>query len=202
MQHRVIWLIVVMVTAMLAAWPLAAREAAESTPQQAFVSEVVEDVLASIRQDGGNGTAGKLEDVFNRYVDINWVGRFVLGRHWREATDVQRSHFSSNYRDFMVASYTKRLQTYAGEKYTISEPRDLGKGRSALTMEIAQNSGQPIVIEYKIRETEGGGYKVYDLVVEGVSLITTQRSEFDSIVTRKGLDFLINALGKKASKSA
>ncbi len=172
------------------------------TPEQMFVYKVAEDVLEVIKAHPSSSEASqKLEGVFNQYVDIDWVGRFVLGRHWRAASDTQRQEFSDSYRRFMVSSYTKRLQKYSGQHYEVSAPRDLGKDRSALTMEVFQPSGSPILIDYKIRE-DGDGFKIYDLVVEGVSLISTQRSEFDAVVNRRGLDYLIKALKKKTSKSA
>jgi phospholipid transport system substrate-binding protein len=170
------------------------------TPEQAFVYQVAAEVLQVVRSNGSEASAKKaLESVFTTYVDIEWVGQFVLGRHWRTANPDQKQRFITAYRSFMVGGYTRRLREYSGDDYTVSSPRALGEGRSALTMQVKRPQGAPVVIDYKIR-TDGATYKIYDLVVEGISLITTQRSEFDSVVNRKGLDFLIQALAKKAAQ--
>jgi phospholipid transport system substrate-binding protein len=171
------------------------------TPEQAFVYQVAAEVLGVVRSNATAGNAKKaLEAVFTKYVDIEWVGQFVLGRHWRAANPEQKQRFIAAYRSFMVGGYTGRLRDYSGDNYTVSAPRALGEGRSALTMQVKRPQGAPVVIDYKIR-VSGSGYMIYDLVVEGISLITTQRSEFDSVVSRKGLDFLIQALEKKAAKT-
>ncbi len=170
-----------------------------ATPEQAFVYEVAGEVLSAVRAAPSNADAKRtLEAVFTRYVDIEWVGQFVLGRHWKEAKPEQQQRFLSAYRSFMVGSYTTRLRDYSGDDYTVSAPRTAGEGRSALTMKVKRAQGAPVVIDYKIRKS-GDGYKIYDLVVEGISLITTQRSEFDSVVSQNGLDFLIDALVKKSA---
>ncbi len=170
-----------------------------STVQQAFVYQVADDVLETIRNTKGTDAVTALHPVFNRYVDIEWVGKFVLGRHWRSATKQQRKAFMDSYRQFMIGSYSGRLKDYSGQNYNVEAPRDLGKGRYVLKMNVQREAGAPVTIDYKIRES-GGTFKIYDLIVEGISLITTQRSEFDSVVNRKGLEFLIHALEKKAAQ--
>jgi phospholipid transport system substrate-binding protein len=166
--------------------------------QQDFVHKVAEDVLAVV-QSGKPDTRirAELETIFTRYIDIDWVGQFVLGKHWRTASQLQKDRFIKAYRSFMIGSYTGRLKEYSGEHYQVNAPRDLQEGKYALTMELFRAQGKPVLIDYKIR-TSADSFKIYDIVVEGISLITTQRSEFDSVVSRKGLDALINALNKKA----
>jgi phospholipid transport system substrate-binding protein len=195
--------IVVMVMVLCATMVQAhAQQATVKTPEQDFVYQVAGEVLNAARSNASQPNAQKaLEAVFTKYVDIEWVGQFVLGRHWRAANPDQKQRFIAAYRAFMVGGYTGRLRDYSGDNYTVSSPRALGEGRSALTMQVKRARGAPVVIDYKIR-TSGSGYKIYDLVVEGISLITTQRSEFDSVVNRKGLEFLIQALVKKAAKSS
>lgn len=168
------------------------------TPEQAFVYKVAGEVLQAVRAAPSQADAKHtLEGVFSSYVDIEWVGQFVLGRHWREANEQQKQRFITAYRSFMVDGYTSRLREYSGDDYSVSAPRNAGDGRFALTMKVKRAQGAPVVIDYKIRKS-GSSYKIYDLVVEGISLITTQRSEFDSVVTRNGMDFLIDALNKKS----
>ncbi len=186
----------------LLVFALALPAAAEppKTAEQHFVHKVAEDVLEAVRsKQSDTAITRDLESVFNRYIDIQWVGRFVLGRHWRTANDSQKNNFITSYRAFMINSYASRLKEYSGEHYEVSKPRPLGNGKNVLTMKLFRDVGEPVLIDYKIRKS-ATDFKIYDLVVEGISLISTQRSEFDSVVNRKGLDFLIKALNKKAKR--
>jgi phospholipid transport system substrate-binding protein len=177
----------------------ASPSANAATPQQAFVYQVAGEVLNSVRAAPTQTDAKQvLESVFTRYVDIEWVGQFVLGRHWRTANPDQKQRFIAAYRSFMAEGYTSRLREYSGDDYTVSAPRNAGNGRYALTMKVKRPQGEPVIIDYKIRDS-ASSYKIYDLVVEGISLITTQRSEFDSVVGQHGIDFLIEALKKKTA---
>ncbi|TAE82071.1 MAG: ABC transporter substrate-binding protein [Alphaproteobacteria bacterium] len=180
----------------------ASAPAEQQTAEQAFVHHVSKEVLNVLHKKlSAEETQKQLEVVFNDNVDIDWVGRFVLARHWNNTSPAQRQKFLQSYRAFMTGNYTKRLRDYAGEHYTVSTPRAIGNGRSVLTMKVqSPNGGEPLIIDYKIRQSSDG-FKIYDLVVEGISLISTQRSEFDSVINRKGIDFLIDALNKKAQSA-
>ncbi len=143
----------------------------------------------------------KLEHLFTSNVNLNWIGKFVLGKHWREASEAQRTRYLKNYQVFIVRSYTDRFMQYAGEKFKILNAKEDGPGNYLLTMEIQRQQDANVLVDYKIREEVGVAsnkkYQIYDLVVEGVSMIATQRSEFSSVVTRNGLDYLIDRLEKK-----
>lgn len=143
----------------------------------------------------------KLEALFRDYVDIPFVARFVLGKHWRTATPEQQQAYLTNYEAFVLKNYTARLTNYTGQTYKILGARDEGDGEYLLTMELNNKDEPNVMVDYRVRAQDGGGYKIMDIIVEGVSMITTQRSEFGSVVNRNGLDGLINALGKKAGKS-
>jgi phospholipid transport system substrate-binding protein len=166
------------------------------TPEYQFVSKVADEVMAAIKKGGGEKTiAAALQRTFAQYVDVQWVSQFVLGRHGRNASAQQKEDFVVAYKDFMVHSYAARLKNYAGETYKITSQRALEVGKSELRMEVARKGQSPIIIDYKVHKVDGA-YKIYDMVVEGISLITTQRSEFDAVIERKGLDALIAALQK------
>lgn len=139
----------------------------------------------------------KLEALFRNNVDIKWVAKFVAGKHWRTATPAQKAQYMKNYEAFLLKNYASKLTDYSGQSYNIKSTRNEGDGEYVLAMELI-NVGEPnVMIDYRIRKN-GSGYKVIDIVVEGVSMITTQRSEFGSVISQKGFDFLIAALKKKA----
>lgn len=172
-----------------------ARQFVEAMAQR--VVEVLENKDMDLAQ---KDTA--LKQIFEGNIAIDWVGRFVLGRHWRTATEPQKQAYLASYKAFIINSYVNRLKEYSGEKFNILQGRDIGEGQYMLSTEILRPGNQAnVLVDYKIRD-EDGRYMIFDIVVEGVSLISTQRSEFDSVVGRKGLDFLIQQLAAKAEANA
>lgn len=142
----------------------------------------------------------KLEALFADSVDIKWVGRFVMGRSWRTATDEQKKRYLKAYGDFILGHYAERFSEYASGKFAITGSSKLADGEYIVNMEL-QNSGakdgQPVLVDYKVRKS-GKGFLVFDVIIEGVSMITTQRSEFSSVIARDGLDHLIEQLENKS----
>ena len=144
-----------------------------------------------------------LEALFHQNVDFNWVGKFVMGRFWRQATPAQQKRYLSAYRDFLTRGYTARFAEYTSGTFKVTSTKETDKGEFVVGMEIiSDNKGEPpIVIDYKIRK-QSGGFKVFDIIVEGVSLITTQRSEFGSVLNKNGVDGLIEMLEKRSTELA
>ncbi|MFW0777688.1 MAG: MlaC/ttg2D family ABC transporter substrate-binding protein [Rickettsiales bacterium] len=139
----------------------------------------------------------KLEKIFSSNVDIPWVGRFVMGRYWRKATDKQKKDYLKAYEDFVVSHYAARFAEYSGGKFNITETRDAGDDEYTVSMEMLNDdNSEPVYVDYKVRN-EKGRFKVFDVIVEGVSMITTQRSEFSAVIGNKGIDTLIDKLANK-----
>ena len=140
----------------------------------------------------------ELEKLFTKSVDVPWVARFVLGKYWREATPAQQKAYLERYQGFLVKHYTSKFADYAGETFTITNVKEDGDNEYTLTMDIARPHAEDIVVDYRLREA-GGSYKIFDIIVEGVSLITTHRSDFSAYVSQQGLDALIAELDRKTA---
>lgn len=172
----------------------------ESDRVKAFADQLASRAMIVVKNEGLSPQAKQheLETLFDSHVDINWVARFVLGKYWKTATLEQQTSYMTNYKAFILKNYTSKLAEYTGQKYVIKSARpDDEPGDYLLTMELLNTNDPNVVINYRIRK-EGNDFKIFDIVVEGVSMITTQRSEFGSVVANKGLSFLIDALAKKA----
>lgn len=163
-----------------------------------FADSLAQQALNIAKSDAATAAKqSKLEHLFRSNVDIAWIAKFVAGKHWRSATAKQRVDYLKHYEAFLLKNYASRLTDYSGQSYEITSIRDEGDSEYVLAMELI-NVGEPnVVIDYRIRNS-GSTHKVIDIVVEGVSMITTQRSEFGSVISQKGFDFLISALKKKA----
>lgn len=144
----------------------------------------------------------KIEQLFRDNVDINWIGKFVLGRFWRQATDDQKKRYLKEYETFLVRHYATRFTDYTSGSFTINSSRDDGDDEFTVSMQIksGEAGGEPILVDYRVRvdSTHKGGFAVFDIIVEGVSMITTQRSEFSSVISNKGMDYLITQLANKS----
>jgi len=143
----------------------------------------------------------KLEKIFANSVDFQWVGRFVMGRFWRQATDQQKTRYLAEYEKFLLLHYTSRFTDYTSGSFKVTNFRDDGDNEYTVSTQMASaeaNNGEPLLVEYRVRK-EDRGYRIFDVIVEGVSLLATQRSEFSSVISSKGIDYLIDQLVVKSA---
>lgn len=178
-------------------------QASDPAAAKSFVDGLAQQVLAIAKNDSldKKTQVANIEALFTDKVDMDFVARFVLGKHWRTATPQQQSAYIAAYKPFILKNYANRLTKYSGQTYTLKNARVDGDS-SIVTMDINDTNGQSFTVEYRLR-AQGGSYKILDLIVEGVSLLATQRSEFGAIVDQKGIDGLTEALKRQvAAKQA
>lgn len=162
------------------------------------VSTKVLDIMANTKIDQ-NEKQKKLITVFEQTVDTKWIGRFVLGRYYNTATPAQKKAYDDVYREFLIRSYVPRFKEYKGQKFELTETRKDGKDEYLVKTLITSANDAPIRVDYRLRDV-GESYKISDIISEGVSLINTQRSEFGSVVSREGMDYLVEKLKKRLEK--
>lgn len=164
---------------------------------KSYIDSVAKQVLDILKTDAGQSAKQQqLVKVFGSTVDIDFVGKFVLGRHWKAATPEQQKAYLVAYEPFILNNYARKLTRYSGQQYKLKEARESG-GNYIVTMEIMDGDKPPVFVDYWLRGN-GSGYRLVDIAVEGVSLLATQRSEFNAIVQGKGMDHLVKALEKQA----
>jgi len=181
-----------------------AAAAQELAPEQ-LVQKITTDVLAAVKSDrelaaGDKQKAMQLaEEKVLPYVDFEYATRLAVGRSWRQASPEQRSRLVSEFRNMLVRTYSNSIQAYEGQTLKVLPSRGKGdnsEGEATVRTQFVRAGGQPLPIDFQMHKA-GNGWKVYDIVVEGVSLVLTYRSEFDAIVKQQGVDGLIQALAKK-----
>lgn len=140
------------------------------------------------------------EDRMERYRDllrdgfaVNTIARFALGRYWRTATPELREEYLALFQDFVLDIYSKRLNAFSGESFTILESIAIDGSDTMVSTEISGGDGPPIRVDYRVR-SQNDVFQIVDVLVEGISLIVTQRSEFASIINRDGLEGLMDKL--------
>lgn len=131
---------------------------------------------------------------------LELIGRFVLGRHWRRASDEERAEFQRLFEDYVVASYAQQLANYAGEQLVIQRGQVKGERGALVSSQITRPQGDPIQVEWRLRRA-GEGWRIIDVVVEGISMAVTHRSEFSSVIGSHGgrIDGLLEVLRGKTA---
>lgn len=123
--------------------------------------------------------------------DLDTIARFVLGKYWNVATPAQKKEYSTLFRKMVVEVYAGRFGDYKGEKFEVKSVRQIGKSDSLVTSYIQPvNGGDPIQVDWRVRRKDST-YKVVDVLVSGVSMSVTQRSDFSSVIQRGGGDVAV-----------
>jgi phospholipid transport system substrate-binding protein len=140
----------------------------------------------------------RLRQLFSEDFDVPGIARFVLGRYWRVATEPQQQEFVKLFADYIALAYSNRLAEYSGETLHVTGTRPASDG-SVVSSEIVRPNGAPSAKVDWVLTAHDGAYKISDVVVEGVSMAVTQRSEFASVIQRNGgqVQGLITALRQK-----
>ena len=172
-------------------------QASEDDPAFVFIEDVGGQAVAVLR-DKANSTFEEREAAFRAIMvkgfDVPLVSRFVLGRHWKTATEEQRKAYMNIFLDFIVRVYASRFDSYGGEEFVVRSVIDDESGDKIVRTQVLRPSGgQPVHVDFRVRERKER-LKVIDVVVEGISMLHTHRVEFTSVINRKGLDGLLGDL--------
>lgn len=117
--------------------------------------------------------------------DMQTIGRFALGRHWHTATPEQRKEYLKLFQQMTVEVYSQRFSDYQGQSLKVQGSRPEGTADILVNSVILQDSGPEVKVDWRVRQ-KNGTYKVVDVIVEGVSMAVTQRSDFSSVIQRGG----------------
>lgn len=162
---------------------------AVSVGAEKFITALADDGIGFLADE--NITTEKQKAAFrkllNRNFDLNTIARFSLGRHWRTANKAQRDEYVALFKDMIIDVYSQRFSDYQGQVLTVTGSRKEGERDVLVHSLLEQESGPDVKIDWRVRERDGG-YRVVDVIVEGVSMALTQRSDFSSVVQRGGGD--------------
>ena len=188
--------------ACLMALALPARAQQDLGPEE-LVRKVTQDVLDAIRSDkqlaaGDKQKALKLaEEKVLPLIDFEEAARLAVGRAWAQATPEQRKKLVEEFRRMLVRTYSNAISAYEGQTMKVLPVR-MKPGDTEVTVhnQYIRAGGTPLPVDYQMHKTDQG-WKIYDITVEGVSLVLTYRSEFDAVVKQSGIDGLIKRLEEK-----
>lgn len=188
----------------LAAFASGLTLAADIVPPDVLVRNTSKEVLDIIKKDKEiqTGDRKKLLDLVETKIlphfNFTRITRLAVGKNWRTATPEQQQALVKEFRTLLVRTYSTALTSYKDQTYEV-KTADVKGDDASVKVEINQPGGQPIIIDYSLEKTQQG-WKVYDVIVAGISLVTNYRSTFNNEINRSGIDGLIKTLMDKNEK--
>ncbi|WP_439817301.1 MlaC/ttg2D family ABC transporter substrate-binding protein [Zavarzinia sp. CC-PAN008] len=167
---------------------MAGRPAGASGQAAAFIQNLGNQAIAALtdRSVPEQERRSRFRTLFTANFDIAGISNFVLGRHRRTATPEQQAEFSALFEDYVVKTYAARLAEYAGETFSVQGEAPGQDGRMVVSSLVKRpRESKAIKVDWQV-ENQGGNYRIVDVVIEGVSMAITQRSEFSSVVVNGG----------------
>ena len=140
---------------------------------------------------------GKL---FDENFDIPSISRFVLGKYWKSATTTQKKEFIVTFRNYIVKTYSSRFSEYTGEKLTLINSENQSNPKLFIVhTALNREDAPPIKVDWRVG-LKKDRYVILDIIIEGISLAITQRSEFVSVIDQNdgNVDNLIKLLKEKS----
>jgi phospholipid transport system substrate-binding protein len=172
-----------------------------------LVKQTADEVLTIIKNDKEIQAGNKqqlyalVEAKILPNFDFDRVCRMVLGKSWRSATPEQQAIFQKEFRSLLLRTYASALGKYKDQIIEYKPLRmEVDAKNVSVKTQILQPGGQPVAVDYDLIKSENG-WKVYDIVIESVSLVTNYRSQFSNEIRLNGLDSLNKKLEEK-NKSA
>ena len=175
--------------------------AQNDTPQEMIKKfvQIIGDQIIDVAKDKSLSEFQKKQKIINiidKSTDSKWIARFVLGKNHKTASEEQKKQFMSMYREFMINTYGPKFNGYDGKKFAVNSVEKQSNFYLVKSEFIPKNSDVAIFFDFRIKENEGSFF-IVDFIAEGVSLIETQRSEFNSSINEEGMDKFLENLKKR-----
>jgi len=171
--------------------------AADSPPE--VVRKLADAVIAVLNQQdlSADSRLATIRDIVYDYADFATISRLVLARNWSALDTIQKQHFVEEFKKHLSISYGKNVESYSNEKVQIVGDRDEGRGDwSVQTRNHRPQGGADVLVDYRLRQ-KAGEWKVIDILIERVSLVSNYRSQFQVIMADGGIDHLLAILREK-----
>jgi phospholipid transport system substrate-binding protein len=181
----------------------AAGAAPSAEDARALIEEVSAKVLA-ILSDQALSDRQKFDalvELLDGPIDLDLVARLILGRHWRTADAAEREEYLALFREYALANLASKLHLYRGQSFEVTGARVVSDQDALVTSRILSNGEPPLQVDWRLRGRDGSPPVTIDLIVEGVSLIVTLRSEFGSVIERQGFDGLLAELRERITQT-
>lgn len=176
--------------------PALGQSASAADPSQ-LVQNTAQQVIDIVKNKTGADRQAAILTVLQASFDMPAMARSALGTHWNQATEEERTRFLKAVASAEARAYSERFGQYAGQTLMVGKVQQRANGASIVESKLNQATGQPIKIDWEVR-----GDRITDVKVEGVSMVMTRRSDFNSYIQNHGgkVDALVQELEIRASR--
>ena len=143
----------------------------------------------------------QLRAVIEPSFDFAQMSRSALGYHWRSLSPSQRAEFTRLFTAFIEDAYLSKIQGYSGQQVIVDRQRSLGQGYVEVDTRIVQQGKAPIPANYLLEQADGG-WKIYDVTVDAISITANYRNQFNRVMNERGFDKLMADLKAKQQELA
>ncbi len=171
---------------------------AQNIEVQNFIQDFGNKIIsiASDKKSKDNQKKQQIIDLIDRNIDAKWIAKFVLGSHYKIATDNQKEQFFSLYRQFMINTYAPKFSGYNGKKFVVNNVSKQSSFFLVKAQFYPKDNQNPINLDFRVKE-QNKKLAIVDFIAEGISLLETQRSEFDSTIKNTGIEQFLLDLNAK-----
>lgn len=188
---------------LLVSFCMAAAVAAEEMPEpEQFIRDRAEALLDRIDEKREAIRADQqvaseiVRDELLPHIDVEYISRLVLGKHWRSASEAERERFVDAFQGFLMRSYAQGLADFTRDKLEVLPLRgEADPRRTIVQTEIYRDEGKPVPVAFTLRWT-GEKWLVYDVIIEGISYVRNYRTDFNTEIEQKGIESVIQRLEK------
>jgi phospholipid transport system substrate-binding protein len=179
--------------------PVAPAMAADGPAQ--LIQSVADQVIQIVKAAKGPDREAAIQKILTTSFDMEYMGRAALGTHWEKTTPPERARYLAAVASAEAHAYSERFGQYAGQTLAIGRVVPRGTGVSVVESKLNQSEGPPINIQWEVRDS-GQGLRITDVKVEGVSMVMTRRSDFNSYISSHGgqVEPLIQELERRAKQ--
>lgn len=193
--------------AMLIVAPWVQAQAADATNPYTLMNQVADELFANLKsaQPQIKQNPNLLKDIVRKdlmpHVHVRYAGSLVLGRYFKEASEAQRTSYFAAFERYLVQSYAQVLTLYSNQKVQIEPAKPLGDSNIISIRVDVLEPGKPATrLDFKWRKnTKTGEWQAYDMIAEGVSMITTKQGEWAGILRTGGIEALTKQLDQAAA---
>jgi phospholipid transport system substrate-binding protein len=169
-----------------------------------LVRETTDKVLSELNANRGNLQADPsllyqmVDEIVLPHFDFQRMSKLVLGKHWKKVKDSQRQKFEQEFKALLVRTYATALFEYSDQEI-VYKPyrREEGSDRAVIKTELIPSDGPAIPIDYALAKGGGDSWRVYDVRIDEISMVTNYRGTYGKIIDSRGVDALIELLAKK-----
>jgi phospholipid transport system substrate-binding protein len=185
--------------AFMAAAALSAAPATAADDPAQLIQTVAGQVIEIVKSAKGPAREAAIQKILETNFDMAYMGRAALATHWDKTTEPERQRYLAAVASAEAHAYSERFGQYAGQTLAVGRVTARGTGISIVDSKLNQADGPPISIQWEVRDT-GQGSRITDVKVEGVSMVMTRRSDFNSYISGHGgqVEPLIQELEKRA----